>query len=135
MQILSSSSSFPFVHRTLTFYRHFIILWLLPKCRPVRVPTRIPTAQRPQSFISTDLDMAGRALSAAGGTTCTLFASRSAASPSGPRFFSFSFSALRDASFWACRRASLSFRSFSLRRAFDSNSCQSPSSVASLHLY
>lgn len=43
-----------------------------------------------------------------------------------------SFSALLAASFCACRRASLSLRSFSFRRALDSNSCQSPSSFESL---
>jgi hypothetical protein len=49
-----------------------------------------------------------------------------------PRFLSFS--ALVTASFCACRRASLSLRSFSLRRALDSNSCQSPSSLESLQI-
>lgn len=59
-----------------------------------------------------------------GGPICTLFAFRSTspASPSSERFRSFSL-----ASFCDARRASLSFRSFSFRRAFDSNSCQSPS--------
>jgi hypothetical protein len=67
------------------------------------------------------------------GPVCTRFASRSVASPSGPRFFSFS--AFTAASFCACLRASLSLRSFSFRRALDSNSCQSPSSVESLDVY
>lgn len=59
------------------------------------------------------------------------FASRwSTASESEGLFLSFS--ALRAASFCAWRRASLSFRSFSLRSALDSNSCQSPSSFANL---
>jgi hypothetical protein len=43
-----------------------------------------------------------------------------------------SFSDLRAASFCACLRASLSFRSFSFRSALDSNSCQSPSRFANL---
>jgi len=79
------------------------------------------------------LPISGFEISALGGPMATRFGSRSAASPSGPRFFSFS--ALTAASFCACRRASLSLRSFSFRRAFDSNSCQSPSSFESLSIH
>ena len=44
----------------------------------------------------------------------------------------FPWSRSRVCSFWLARRASLSRRSFSLRRALDSNSCQSPSRSRSL---
>ena len=60
-----------------------------------------------------------------GGAIITRFGSLSEeASLSAVLFFSFSF--------WAALRASLSLRSFSLRNALDSNSCQSPLSSLSL---
>lgn len=59
-------------------------------------------------------------------STCMRFASRCEAS-SLVRFLSFS-----RVLFSLALRASLSLRSFSLRRALDSNSCQSPSMLESL---
>ena len=85
-------------------------------------------------YVETVTD-SGFGTGALGGAVCTLFASRSTASPSGARFFSLSFSlAAASFSFCACLRASLSFLSFSFRRAFDSYSCQSPSKAWSLQL-
>lgn len=63
-------------------------------------------------------------------STWTRFASRCWSLPSLARFFSFSLS--RDGPSLAAFRASRSRRSFSLRSALDSNSCQSPSMFASL---
>lgn len=77
----------------------------------------------------------GLATGALGGPICNRFASRSAGpSLSDGRFFSFSEASLAASAFCACRRASLSLRSFSFLRALDSNSCQSPSSAASLSI-
>lgn len=73
-------------------------------------------------------------------STCCRFESRCASFPSGGRFLSLSLSRppppgslfAVEASLFAARLASRSLRSFSRRSAFDSNSCQSPSRLASL---
>jgi len=93
----------------------------IPSGHPFPTPTKFeqPYYVGIGSFVLPD--------SAFGGAVCCRLASRSAELPSGARFFSFSLATA--ASFCRALRASLSFLSFSLRNALDSNSCQSPSRV------